>query len=218
MPCPDKNFEMLKILVTTKFRDRVVNYAPTVREFVVNSSGRCGGMRASAWQCAPCHDCQELPRIVHEQLTSCSRVFLNMFTSSSRTVQEQFTTTARQWRSRRCEDIYRASWKLLAIPEIASKETNYITETTSRFKQSRHEEELSEESQKPTGQRQRPLRDILPPNHSYQVSMLSRRHSMIHSKARDSQRVRTRLPGSRRSGSGCPRKKSLSTAGQKRPI
>ena len=114
---------MFKILVKTKFRGRVVNFAQTVREHV-------GSMREDAWQCAPCHDCHELPRIIHEQLTSSSRVVHDMFTSSSRTVHEQFTTTARQWRSRRCVGIYRASWTLLAIPEIASEETTYITETT----------------------------------------------------------------------------------------
>ena len=73
-----------------------------MRKLFVNTSGRCGRMRASACQCAPCHDCHELPLIVHEQLTSSSRVVHDMFTSSSRTVHEHFTTTARQWRSRRC--------------------------------------------------------------------------------------------------------------------
>ena len=33
-----ENFEMFKVLVTTKFRDRVVNYSQTARELVVNSS------------------------------------------------------------------------------------------------------------------------------------------------------------------------------------
>ena len=67
-----------------------------MRKLLVNTSGRCGRMRASAWQCAQCHDCHELPRIVHEQLTSSSRVVHDMFTSSSRHVHEQFTTNARQ--------------------------------------------------------------------------------------------------------------------------
>ena len=56
------------------FRDRVVQYAQTFREVILNSSGRWGRMRASTWQCAPCHDCHELPRILSEQLTSRSRV------------------------------------------------------------------------------------------------------------------------------------------------
>lgn len=53
-------------------------------------------------------------------------------------------------------------------------------------------------------------------SHSYQVSMLLETPQvlLIHSKARDSHRVRKRLPGSRRSGSECTRKKSLSTTGQ----
>ena len=105
-----------------------------MRKLFVNTSGRCGRMRASAWQCAQCHDCHELPRIVQEQLTSSSRVVHDMFTSSSRTVQEQFTTNALQLRSRRCVGTYRASWTLLAIPEIASEETTYITDTTCRYK------------------------------------------------------------------------------------
>ena len=99
----------------------------------VNMSGRCGRMRASAWQCVQCYDCHELPRIVHKQLMSSSRVVQDMFTSSSLTVQEQFTTNARQWCLRRCVGIYRASWTLLAIPEMASEETTYITETTCRY-------------------------------------------------------------------------------------
>ena len=48
-------------------------------------------IRKDACQSAPCNDCHELPRRVHEQ-----------FTSSSQHVHEQFRTTARQWRSRRC--------------------------------------------------------------------------------------------------------------------
>ena len=63
-------------------------------------------MREDACQCSPCHDCHELPRIVHEQFTSSSRVLHYMFTSNSRTVHEQFMTTARQWRSRWCVGIY----------------------------------------------------------------------------------------------------------------
>ena len=42
VPCRGENFEMFKVLVTTKYRDRIVNYAQTFRELVVNSSGRCG--------------------------------------------------------------------------------------------------------------------------------------------------------------------------------
>ena len=67
---------MFKILVTTKFSDRVVNYAQTVRELVVNSSGRCGRMRASAWHVRAM---PRLSRIVHEQLTSSSRVVHDYF-------------------------------------------------------------------------------------------------------------------------------------------
>ena len=121
---------MFKVLVTIEFSDRVVNYAQTVRELV-------GTMREDACQCTPCHNCHELPRIVHEQFTSSTRVVHDMFTSNSRTVHEQFMTTARQWRSRRCVGICVVSWTLLAFTEIASEETNYITATTWRLKQSR---------------------------------------------------------------------------------
>ena len=62
---------MFKILVTTKFRDRVVNYAQTVRELV-------GTMREDACQCVPV---RAMPRIIHEQLTSSSRVVHDMFTN-----------------------------------------------------------------------------------------------------------------------------------------
>ena len=110
----------------TKFRDWDVNYAQTVCEHV-------GTMQEDACQCAQCHDCHELPLIVHVQLTLSSRIVHDMFTSSSQTVQEQFTTNVQQWRSRRCMGIYRASWTMLAIPEIASEETTYITETTCRY-------------------------------------------------------------------------------------
>ena len=79
---------MFKILVSTKFRDRVVNYVQTVGEHV-------GTMREDACQCVPCHDCHELPWIVPEQLTSSSRVVPDMLTSSSRTVHEQFTSSSR---------------------------------------------------------------------------------------------------------------------------
>ena len=124
-----------------------------MRKLYVNSSGRCGG----------CVAVSAMPRLSRTAMNS-SRTTHVEFTSSLH-VREQFTT-ARQWRSRRCEGIYRASWKLLAIPEIASKETTYITETACRLKQSRHEEEQSREGQKLTGQRQRPLREIIPPvNH-----------------------------------------------------
>ena len=102
-----------------------MNYAQTVRELV-------GTMREDAWQCLPCHDCHKLPRIVQEQLTSTSRVVHDMFTSSSRTVHDYCATVAC-----RCVGIYRASWTQLAIPEIASEDTTYITETTYRLKQSR---------------------------------------------------------------------------------
>ena len=74
MPCRDRNFEMFKICVTTNFQDWVVKYAQSFRKLILNSSGRCGRMRASSWQCAPRHDCHELPRILHEQLTSSLRV------------------------------------------------------------------------------------------------------------------------------------------------
>ena len=79
VPCWDKNFEMFKILVTTKFRDRVVNYAQTVREHV-------GTMREDACQCLTVRAMPRLSRIVHEQLTSSSQVVYDMFTSSSQTV------------------------------------------------------------------------------------------------------------------------------------
>ena len=85
-------------------------------------------MQEDACPCAPCHDCHELPRIVHEQFTSSSRVVHDMFTRNSRTVHEQFMTTARQWRSRWCVGIYVVSWTLLAFTGIASEETSYIRE------------------------------------------------------------------------------------------
>ena len=69
----------------------------TMRKLFVNSSGRCGRMRASAWQCAPCHDYHELPRIVHEQLRSSSRHVNEQFTNISRSVHYY----SRQWCSRR---------------------------------------------------------------------------------------------------------------------
>ena len=123
MPCRDKNFEMFKILVMTKFRNQVVNYVPTVREHV-------GTMQEDACQCWTVRAMPRLSRIA----TDSSRTAHVEFTSSSRTVQEQFTTNAWQWRSRRCVGIYKASWTLLAIPEIASEETTYITETTCHYK------------------------------------------------------------------------------------
>lgn len=228
---------MFKILVTTKFRDRVVKYAQTVRELVVNSSGRCGRIRASAWQCAPCHDCHELPRIVHEQFTKSSRHVRELVcvaaweglptetvtctsridvtsslrlvhalheqfahgTRRSRRVHEQFTNSSRTVHEY-CATValvggyvYRAG-QLIAIPVIVTAShlsvliSRYISfsETTCLI-QSRHEEQ-SREGQKPTGQRQRwqrSLREIIPPSHPYQVS-ISRRHSKIHLKARDS--------------------------------
>ena len=44
--CVNLSFTIFKILVMTKFSERVVNYAPTVREVVVS-------MRDDACQCAP---------------------------------------------------------------------------------------------------------------------------------------------------------------------
>ena len=74
MPCRAENFEMFKILVTTKFRDRVVNYARTVRELVVT-------MRDDACQCVAVRAMPRLLRIVHEPFTSSSRVVHDMFTN-----------------------------------------------------------------------------------------------------------------------------------------
>ena len=74
MPCRDENFEMFKILVTTEFSDRVVKYARTVREFVVDSSWQCGIMRANAHHVTT--------------VTKSSRTAHVEFTSSSRYVHE----------------------------------------------------------------------------------------------------------------------------------
>ena len=122
VPCWDKTFEMFKILVMTKFCDRVVNYAQTVREHQNDEVG-CVAVCAMPW--------------LSQTATKSSRKAHFEFTSISQAVHEQFTTTAQQWRLRQCMGIYRASWTLLAIPEIASKETTYITETTCHLKQSR---------------------------------------------------------------------------------
>ena len=126
------------------------------------------------------------------------------FTNTSRRVHEQITLPRDSGARVRAGCIYTASWTLLTIPQIAREETTCL-------KQRRHGEEQSREGQTPTSQMQRQLREIIPPSHPYQVSMSSRRHSRIA-------QVRTsRLPRSRKSGSGCPRKKSLTTAGQNRP-
>ena len=71
---------MFKILVTTKFRDRVVNYAQTVREHV-------GTMREDACQCLTV---RAMPRLLRIAMDS-SRTGYVEFTSSSRHVHEQFT-------------------------------------------------------------------------------------------------------------------------------
>ena len=134
------------------------NSSRTAHVVFTNSSRHVHELvRVAAWPCLPTDTVTCTSRI---DGTSSSRLVYALHeqfahgTSSSRRVHEQFTTTARQWRSRRRRGIYRASWTLLAIPEIASEETTYITETTC-LKQSRHEEEQSREGQKPTGQRQR---------------------------------------------------------------
>ena len=72
---------MFKIFVTTKFRERVVNYAQTVRELVVNLSGRCGRMRTS----------RGMVRIA----TNSSRTAHVEFTSSSQRVHDEFTRCSR---------------------------------------------------------------------------------------------------------------------------
>ena len=117
-----------RIFKCSKFwsRQNFVTRLWTMRKVFVNTWGQCERMHASEWQCTPCHDCHDLPWIVREQLMS-----------SSGYVHKQFTTTARQWRWFLCVGIYRASWTLLTIPEIASKETTYITETTCCLQQSR---------------------------------------------------------------------------------
>ena len=74
---------MFKILVTTKFCDRVVNYAQTVREHV-------GTMREDACQCLTVHAMPRLSRIA----TDSSRTAHVEFTSSSRHVHEQFTNSS----------------------------------------------------------------------------------------------------------------------------
>ena len=87
MPCRDKNFEMFKILVMTKFRDRVVNYAQTVREHV-------GTMREDACQCLTVRAMPQLSQIA----TDSSRTAHVEFTSSSRAVHEQFRSSSRLMR------------------------------------------------------------------------------------------------------------------------
>ena len=83
MPCPDKNFEMFKILVTTKFCNGVVNYAQTVREHIRT-------MREDACQCLTVGAMQRLSRIP----TDSSRTANVEFTSSSQHVHEQFMNTS----------------------------------------------------------------------------------------------------------------------------
>ena len=68
----DDDFEMFKISVTTKFPDRIVNYAQTVRE--LSDAGGCVSVRGM----------QRMPRIVHEHLTAWSRVVHDEFTNNSR--------------------------------------------------------------------------------------------------------------------------------------
>ena len=63
---------MFKILVTTEFSDQVVNYARTVREFVVNSSWQCGIMRANAHHVTIV---TKSSRTAHVEFTSSSRHF-----------------------------------------------------------------------------------------------------------------------------------------------
>ena len=137
MSCRDENFEMFKILITTKFSDWVVNNAQTVREFV-------GTMRQDACQCELCHDFYELLRIVYEQLTSGSRAVHGELTGSSRivdAVQEQFD----RW-----------SCNVTTHHSIYHQRRDKLYHIYNIPKQSRHGEES-------TGQRQRPMRGISPP-------------------------------------------------------
>ena len=78
---------MFKILVTTKFRDRVVNYAQTAREHV-------GTMREDACQCLTVCAMPRLSRIA----TDSSRTAHVEFTSSSRAVHEKFRSISRLMR------------------------------------------------------------------------------------------------------------------------
>ena len=73
-----------RILVTTKFRDRVVNYAQTVHEHI-------GTMREDACQCLTV-------RAMSRIATDSSRTAHVEFTSSLRHVHEQFMSSSRLMR------------------------------------------------------------------------------------------------------------------------
>ena len=62
-----------------------------MRKLFVNTSGRCGRMRASACQCVPVRAMPRLSRTT----TDSSRTAYVKFTSSSRHVHEQFTNSSR---------------------------------------------------------------------------------------------------------------------------
>ena len=117
---------MFKILSTTKFRDRVVNYAQTVCEHV-------GTMREDACQCLTVRAMPRLSRIA----TDSSRTAHVEFTTCSRAVHEQFRYSSRLVRYSGARV---GAWVYTGLPGHCSPfqrspaKRQLISQTTCRYK------------------------------------------------------------------------------------